>query len=117
MQYFEDFWGQKRAEINVMDDQDLTPLQVAAQKGHLDVVKCLIENGADVHLWNNDFTLDGKHWTTPLHFAAQEGYHEVVKYLLNFFHVGKEQHKYIFKKSDHFMLKIADRTYHHPHEY
>ena len=43
-----------------MDDQDLTPLQVAAQKGHLDVVKCLIENGADVHLWNNDFTLDGK---------------------------------------------------------
>ena len=86
-QYFEEFWTQKRAEINEKDDNELTSLQWASQKGHLDIVKCLIENGADIQLWNTDFSMDGINWTTPIHFAAQEGYHDVVEYLLNFFDV------------------------------
>ena len=86
-QYFEDYWSKKRAEVNTKDENGLTPLQYASQNGHLEVVICLIENGADVHLWNTDFSEDGKHWATPLHLAAQGGYLEVVKFLLNFFHV------------------------------
>lgn len=54
-----------------------SPLQMAAIKGQLEVVKMLVEKGAD---------LEYKHPATkmtPLHMAASEGYEDIVKYLLS----------------------------------
>jgi ankyrin repeat protein len=52
-------------------------LQMAADKGHLDVVKLLVEKGAE---------LDYRHPVnkmTALHLAAYSGHDDVVKYLLS----------------------------------
>ncbi|CAK9253192.1 unnamed protein product, partial [Sphagnum jensenii] len=52
-----------------------TPLHRAAEKGHLDVVKYLVEKGADVKAAN-------KYGYTPLHWAASSGKLDIVKYLV-----------------------------------
>jgi len=52
-----------------------TPLIEAARRGHLDTVKVLVEDGADVNL-------QGEAWYGPLHCAAYGGHLETVKYLL-----------------------------------
>ena len=68
-----------------------TLLIEAADNGHMDVVKLLIENGADVNL-------KGEAWYGPLHAAAAKGHIEVVKILLengadvNIFHQNKPLH-------------------------
>lgn len=53
-----------------------TPLIEAAANGHLDVVRLLVENGADVNL-------KGEAWEGPLHFAAERGHVEIVQFLLD----------------------------------
>ena len=68
-----------------------TILIEAADNGHLNVVKLLIEKGADVNL-------KGEAWYGPLHAAAAKGHIEVVKILLengadvNIFHQNKPLH-------------------------
>jgi ankyrin repeat protein len=68
-----------------------TLLIESAANGHVDVVKLLIENGADVNL-------KGEAWYGPLHAAAANGHIEVVKILLengadvNIFHHNKPLH-------------------------
>ena len=52
-----------------------TPLYVAAQRGHLDVVRTLLEAGADANKAS-----DGGH--SPLYFAAQNGRVDVLSILL-----------------------------------
>ena len=52
-----------------------TPLIEAAIGGHLDVVRLLVDNGADVNI-------QGESWQAPLHFAAAEGHVEIVRFLL-----------------------------------
>jgi ankyrin repeat protein len=53
----------------------ITPLALAAQKGHLEIVKELLNMGALIDNSPNSFT--------PLHHAVKNGHLEVVKELLN----------------------------------
>lgn len=67
----------KKGGIN-LDKRDAlgnTPLFYASQKGARDIVKLLVENGADVNLANN-------HSSTPLHIVSQSGNKEIVAVLL-----------------------------------
>jgi ankyrin repeat protein len=52
-----------------------SPLFVASQTGHCDVVKCLIDCGADINLRDEG-------GQSPLFVASDEGHCDVVKCLL-----------------------------------
>jgi ankyrin repeat protein len=56
-------------------DNVRTPLHYAANAGHLEIVRILLESGANV---NKRF-----HRTTSLHIAAEKGHLEVVQLLIN----------------------------------
>ena len=66
--------GRKRADVNVRG-WDNTALHKAAGGGHIEVVRFLVENGADVNARD-------KGDDTALHDAAFEGHIEVVRFLL-----------------------------------
>ena len=53
----------------------ITPLIIASQGGHLDIEKTLLHHGAD---WN-DRQIQG---VAAIHLAAQDNRHEVVRYLV-----------------------------------
>ncbi|XP_023224750.1 ankyrin-1-like [Centruroides sculpturatus] len=57
------------------DAYENNPLHVAAEHGYADVLKILLEHGADIHSKNEDEE-------TALHLAAQSGHRNVVKLLL-----------------------------------
>src|SRR5262249_39093887 len=56
-------------DLSAKDENEFTPLHFAAQSGYTDMVKMLLEQGADVHAI-------GKDRFTPLHSAAQDGHTE-----------------------------------------
>ncbi|CDO74938.1 hypothetical protein BN946_scf184945.g10 [Trametes cinnabarina] len=61
--------------VNAVDEDGRTPLHWAASSGSEDIVRYLVDQGADVNRG------DGGGWT-PLHIAASGGFDEVVKELL-----------------------------------
>jgi len=56
----------------------MTPLHFAADKGHLDVVKYLVNQKTDINAQANGYSPG-----TPLHLASQNGHLDVVEYLVN----------------------------------
>lgn len=77
-------------EINVVQPfMQLTPLAFAAYKGNTEIVVLLLENGADVNLYN-----ENQYGTTALIEAAQRGQPEVVKLLLDHGADINQQDKY-----------------------
>ncbi|CAG8567037.1 14977_t:CDS:2, partial [Dentiscutata heterogama] len=62
------------ANVNAKDDQGLSLLHWACDRGHLDVVKLLIEKGADINILS-----DGNE--TPLHYACISEHFDCASYL------------------------------------
>lgn len=62
--------------VNARDAQDMTPLHLAAAKGHLHVAEVLVANGAELNV------ADVRYRLTPLHLAAQHGHQLMTKFLL-----------------------------------
>ncbi|KAG6855551.1 hypothetical protein H0H87_001140 [Tephrocybe sp. NHM501043] len=68
-----------------------TPLHLSTQQGHHEIVKFLVEHGADVNAKGEkkilglsslaDF-LQGLDDMTPLHESAHNGHYEIVKFLV-----------------------------------
>jgi serine/threonine-protein phosphatase 6 regulatory ankyrin repeat subunit B len=61
------------AKINAANELGRTSLYLASKKGHLEVVKLLLEKGANINAANKS--------GTPLDEAFQMGYLEVIKLL------------------------------------
>eukprot|EP01104_Vermistella_antarctica_P015491 TRINITY_DN5107_c0_g3_i2.p1 TRINITY_DN5107_c0_g3~~TRINITY_DN5107_c0_g3_i2.p1 ORF type:complete len:761 (-),score=145.34 TRINITY_DN5107_c0_g3_i2:342-2624(-) len=55
-------------------EENCTPLIFASSEGYLEIVQCLVDNGANIKLTNND-------GDSALMFAAQEGHLPVIQYL------------------------------------
>ncbi|XP_048651942.1 ankyrin repeat domain-containing protein 49 isoform X1 [Marmota marmota marmota] len=67
--------SEKATQVNTRDEDEYTPLHRAAYSGHLDIVRELVAQGADVHA----VTVDG--WT-PLHSACKWNNTRVASFLL-----------------------------------
>ncbi len=66
------------AGIDPVDEEYFsTPLGMAARWGHLEMVKFLLENGADPGV-------SGADWSTPLAWSRQKGHREIEDILLNY---------------------------------
>jgi len=71
------------ADINQATEHGTTALMKASLKGHVEVVRLLLEKGANVNQFKKDSTVQPeKYCSTALIFASQKGHVEVVKLLL-----------------------------------
>ena len=64
----------KNANPNIQDEDGISPLHLAAQNGHTQVVELLLEHEAEKDIKNNQ-------GFTPLSLAAQKGHTQVVELL------------------------------------
>ena len=60
--------------MNAKNKESLTPLHIAAEKGHIEFVKMLVKYGAKVNVLTNKYE-------SPLHLAARNGHYEVSEFL------------------------------------
>ena len=69
---------ESKADVNVARKTDgITPLYMSSLDGHVEIVKLLLEAGADV---NAKAYVGGKDYT-PLSIAKEKGHSEIVKLL------------------------------------
>ncbi|XP_067678535.1 ankyrin repeat domain-containing protein 50-like [Haliotis asinina] len=68
--------SQNTVSINTGWKATITPIMIAAEMGHKEVVKLLVSSGADVSLADNK-------GDNILHYACQGGHTETVKYILS----------------------------------
>ena len=68
------FLKKDNINVNAVDENGLSPLHYACQKGYRDIVKLLIASGADVTLISNVSI-------TPLHTAVLSGNKEIIQLL------------------------------------
>jgi ankyrin repeat protein len=64
-------------DINVIDEEGITPLHEASASGHVGCTRILVEKGADVNAHDND-------GVSPLHEACANGKPQCLKVLLEF---------------------------------
>jgi ankyrin repeat protein len=92
--------------VNDRDDYGCTPLQIAVQKDHRDVVTYLLDSGAEVNSRNKDgytalhfvtsktmaellitrgadVNIPDNYGLIPIHNAVLEGYRDIVEYLIS----------------------------------
>lgn len=69
------------ANINSRGLHHTTPLILASMFGHLEMVKLLLNNGADLTSWSSDPSFPSRNDRTALMWANTEGHQEVVKML------------------------------------
>ncbi len=67
----------KGADVNAKFRYGATALSYACDRGHLEVVKLLVENGADLNV------RDTFYGASPLSWAASKGHADLVRYLLD----------------------------------
>ncbi|KAH3729943.1 hypothetical protein DPMN_055921 [Dreissena polymorpha] len=68
-------YDQVKAHVNTSDRYNNNPLHIAAMKGFLPIVKCLLKNGGDINSKNEEEQ-------TPLHLAAKFGRTNIVRELM-----------------------------------
>ena len=69
-------------EVDAVDPENWTSLHMAAEQGHTDVVRLLIERGADLNTRNGIQEMGDGGGNMPLHLAIHNGHTEVVRVLL-----------------------------------
>jgi ankyrin repeat protein len=65
---------EKGADVNLQDNNGYTPLMIAANFGHIDIVTLLVKNGADVKIQANN-------GETALSLAEKKGHEKVINFL------------------------------------
>lgn len=73
---FDILHGEGDIDVDEKDERGCSPLMVAVENRKVEVVRCLIENGADINCRN-------KYGWTPLHKAANLGSFESVRLLID----------------------------------
>ncbi|XP_041360064.1 poly [ADP-ribose] polymerase tankyrase-2-like [Gigantopelta aegis] len=62
-------------QCDISDQWHRQPIHIAASRGHLEVLKCLLENGVNINSQDS-------HHRTPLHCVSVYGHTEIARYLL-----------------------------------
>lgn len=110
-----------RSSINEKDKNDETALMVAAKNGNLQLVKLLVENGADVNIIKGKFSEFSRAYkgdmSTALSLAVENNHKEVVRYLvqhkanINFpRYVGDTKVRFDDKYQDAFSLAMKNKN-------
>ena len=64
------------ADVNIIDDEQNTPLHIAFQRDNIEIIMALLDRGADVNIIDDE-------QNTPLHLACKKGNIELVNKIIN----------------------------------